>query len=40
MQTKSLVVLASLGMGNGKNSPATPKNAVTYQHGFLNIFRN
>jgi len=40
MQMKSLVLLANLGMGNEKNSPATPANATTYQHGFLNIFRN
>ena len=30
MQMKSLVLRASLGMGNKKNSPATPKNAATY----------
>jgi hypothetical protein len=37
---KSLVLLVSHGMENGKNSPATPKDAETYPHGFLYIFRN
>jgi len=37
---KSLAVLASLGMGNRKNSHATPKNAETCPYGFLNIFRS